>query len=157
MTEPKPEPNLPNPKLPDLKLPDLNLELQELIAGMEQRRSRIEEGGGPERLRKQRDGGKLTARERVNALLDPGSFLEYGTFTEHGNFPAMRGGIASRDGNAHAGPEGGIVGAGGAIYVNTRDPSLSGGEGFVEGGYGNFNTLEALGAFSFPINDTLAP
>ena len=62
MTETKPEPNLPNPDLTNLKLPDLNLELQELIAGMEQRRSKVEEGGGPERLQKQRDGGKLTAR-----------------------------------------------------------------------------------------------
>ncbi|GAA5436877.1 acyl-CoA carboxylase subunit beta [Deinococcus aquaticus] len=67
------------------------VELQELIAAMEQRRTRVEQGGGPERLKKQRDGGKLTARERIDVLLDPGSFLEMGTFVEHRGGRLMQG------------------------------------------------------------------
>ncbi|WP_102125685.1 acyl-CoA carboxylase subunit beta [Deinococcus planocerae] len=67
------------------------LELQELIAAMEQRRARVESGGGPERQKKQREGGKLTARERIERLLDPGSFLELSTFVEHGHNRLMAG------------------------------------------------------------------
>jgi acetyl-CoA carboxylase carboxyltransferase component len=66
-------------------------ELQELIAAMEQRRTKVEAGGGPERQKKQRDGGKLTARERIERLLDPGSFLELSTFVEHGHNRLMAG------------------------------------------------------------------
>ena len=39
-------------------------------------RSKAMLGGGEERLEKQRQGGKLTARERVEALVDPDSFEE---------------------------------------------------------------------------------
>lgn len=67
------------------------MELQELIAEMEQRRGKVEAGGGKERQQKQRDGGKLTARERIDALLDPGSFLEMGTFVEHRGGRLMQG------------------------------------------------------------------
>src|SRR6266545_3662764 len=37
-----------------------------------------EELGGPERVRRQHDGGRLTIRERVEKLVDPGSFHELG-------------------------------------------------------------------------------
>src|SRR5260370_36872073 len=40
-------------------------------------------GGGEDLLEKQHQGGKLTARERVDALVDPGSFEETGMFAEH--------------------------------------------------------------------------
>jgi propionyl-CoA carboxylase beta chain len=41
------------------------------------------EGGGPERIEKQHKAGKLTARERVELLCDPGSFVELGKFVTH--------------------------------------------------------------------------
>src|SRR5512138_3439539 len=37
-------------------------------------------GGGPARLKAQRDKGKLTARERIEILLDEGSFREIDAF-----------------------------------------------------------------------------
>jgi len=40
-------------------------------------------GGGEERIKKQHDKGKLTARERVEALLDPHSFTELDRFAAH--------------------------------------------------------------------------
>jgi propionyl-CoA carboxylase beta chain len=40
-------------------------------------------GGGVERIKKQHEGGKLTARERIDLLLDPGSFVELGRFVTH--------------------------------------------------------------------------
>ena len=40
-------------------------------------------GGGEERLKKQRDMGKMTARERIDYILDPGSFVELNMLAEH--------------------------------------------------------------------------
>lgn len=40
-------------------------------------------GGGQARIDKQHAKGKLTARERIAALLDPGSFLEAGALVQH--------------------------------------------------------------------------
>ena len=40
-------------------------------------------GGGPERREKQHQQGKLTARERIELLLDPGSFIEMDRFVTH--------------------------------------------------------------------------
>jgi propionyl-CoA carboxylase beta chain len=44
---------------------------------------RAEEGGGPERLKRQHAEGKLTARERVELLLDEGTFEELDKLVEH--------------------------------------------------------------------------
>jgi propionyl-CoA carboxylase beta chain len=40
-------------------------------------------GGGEERIRKQHEAGKLTARERIDLFLDPGSFIEMDRFVTH--------------------------------------------------------------------------
>src|SRR3989454_2652384 len=44
---------------------------------------RAELGGGEERLRRQRESGKLTARERIDLLFDPGTFEEVDKFITH--------------------------------------------------------------------------
>jgi propionyl-CoA carboxylase beta chain len=44
---------------------------------------RAELGGGEERLRRQHDSGKLTARERIELLFDPGSFEEVDKLVTH--------------------------------------------------------------------------
>src|SRR5258706_4479193 len=44
---------------------------------------RAELGGGEERLRRQRESGKLTARERIELLFDPGTFEEIDKFVTH--------------------------------------------------------------------------
>src|SRR6266851_2037344 len=41
------------------------------------------EGGGQERIQKQHEGGKLTARERIDSLLDPQTFCELDKFVTH--------------------------------------------------------------------------
>ncbi len=53
--------------------------LQEL----EKRKKQAEQGGGAERLAKQHAAGKLTARERIQLLLDPGTFSELDPFVTH--------------------------------------------------------------------------
>jgi len=55
----------------------------ELLKELEKRESLAEAGGGAERVAKQHAGGKLTARERVELLLDPGSFVELDKFVTH--------------------------------------------------------------------------
>lgn len=53
------------------------------LAELEQRRERVRLGGGAERIEAQHKKGKLTARERIDLLLDRGSFVEIGAFVEH--------------------------------------------------------------------------
>ena len=47
------------------------------------RKSTKSKGGGDKAISKQKAGGKMTARERIAALLDEGSFHEYDLFVEH--------------------------------------------------------------------------
>src|ERR1700733_9274694 len=57
--------------------------MQERIADLRLRRAKIELGGGRERIEKQHAAGKLTARERIAALVDKSSFEEVGAFALH--------------------------------------------------------------------------
>jgi acetyl-CoA carboxylase carboxyltransferase component len=52
------------------------------INDLRQRRERILQGGGEERIAKQHQAGKRTARERLELLLDEGSFVEMDAFVE---------------------------------------------------------------------------
>lgn len=54
-----------------------------LVDNLRAARERIAAGGGPERTEKQHAQGKSTARERVDALVDNGSFEEFGMFAQH--------------------------------------------------------------------------
>jgi methylmalonyl-CoA decarboxylase alpha subunit len=53
------------------------------IEDLQARRQEIESGGGEKRIEKQHKSGKLTARERIALLMDPGSFVELDAFVEH--------------------------------------------------------------------------
>lgn len=55
----------------------------DIIQQLEGRRGEARLGGGQRRIDAQHAKGKLTARERIDALLDPGSFEEYDTFKTH--------------------------------------------------------------------------
>lgn len=50
---------------------------------LEQRNQKAFEGGGVERVKKHKQGTRLTARERLQTLLDPGSFVELDRFVTH--------------------------------------------------------------------------
>lgn len=47
-----------------------------------ERRKQLELGGGQDKQEERRKAGKMTARERINALLDEGSFVELDSFVE---------------------------------------------------------------------------
>lgn len=53
------------------------------LTELQYRRNVIEQGGGEAKIKKQHDGGKLTARERINKLFDAGSFVEIDAFVTH--------------------------------------------------------------------------
>jgi propionyl-CoA carboxylase beta chain len=57
--------------------------LKENVERIQQLTRQAELGGGEERLKRQRDGGRMTARERVLFLLDRDSFVELDKFKTH--------------------------------------------------------------------------
>ena len=60
--------------------------MREKIKFLEDKLSKAEEAGGEARVEKQHKQGKLTARERINLLLDNSSFVELDKFVEHQNY-----------------------------------------------------------------------
>ena len=53
------------------------------LADLQDRKEKIKEGGGQKRVDKQHQSGKMTARERINLLMDEGSFVEMDAFVQH--------------------------------------------------------------------------
>ena len=51
-----------------------------LLAQLEERRRKVREMGGKDSVARQKKRGKLTARERIEQLLDEGTFCEIGMF-----------------------------------------------------------------------------
>ena len=98
--------------------------MREKIADLRKRSSEEMLGGGSVRLEKQHQGGKLTARERVEALVDAGSFEEMGLFAEH---RSTLFGMAGK----HLASDGVVTGAasvgGRLIHLASQDFTVSGG------------------------------
>ena len=57
--------------------------MHEIIRELEEKRAAARLGGGQKRIDAQHAKGKLTARERLELLLDPASFEEWDMFVEH--------------------------------------------------------------------------
>ncbi|MCZ6555954.1 MAG: acyl-CoA carboxylase subunit beta [Candidatus Dadabacteria bacterium] len=57
--------------------------MKEKIAILEQKEKDAESGGGEARIKKQHDSGKLTARERIELLVDKNTFVELDKFVVH--------------------------------------------------------------------------
>jgi propionyl-CoA carboxylase beta chain len=67
---------MPTPSKPGVASPPHTQRLDDINA-------RALLGGGADRIKKQHEGGKLTARERIDLLVDPGSFIEIGRLVVH--------------------------------------------------------------------------
>jgi methylmalonyl-CoA decarboxylase subunit alpha len=75
--------------------PDLRGHVEEL----NRKRDQFREMGGPDRIQRQRHEGKLTARERLDLLFDPGTFSELSLLAHHqSSSPAMQGKFTPADG-----------------------------------------------------------
>src|SRR3954471_12598344 len=73
--------------------------LKPLVDDLHERRSKIQLGGGEEKIDGQHAKGKLTARERIDLLVDPGTFVELGVQAgPHSSQKAMEGKEAPADG-----------------------------------------------------------
>ncbi len=57
--------------------------MQDILRQLEEKRARARAGGGEKRVETQHGKGKLTARERIEILVDEGSFEEWDMFVEH--------------------------------------------------------------------------
>src|SRR5262249_28061138 len=57
--------------------------MKDILEKLEERRGRARAGGGEARIDAQHKRGKLTARERLELLMDKGSFEEFDMFVEH--------------------------------------------------------------------------
>ena len=57
--------------------------MEDIIKKLEEKRKKAQQGGGQDRIDTQHKKGKLTARERIDLLLDKGSFEEWDMFVEH--------------------------------------------------------------------------
>jgi propionyl-CoA carboxylase beta chain len=57
--------------------------MKDIVEALEKKRAEARLGGGQKRIESQHAKGKLTARERIDLLLDEGSFEEWDMFVEH--------------------------------------------------------------------------
>ncbi|MEE8188434.1 MAG: carboxyl transferase domain-containing protein, partial [Kiloniellales bacterium] len=57
--------------------------MHDILRQLEEKRAAARAGGGVKRVETQHAKGKLTARERIEILLDEGSFEEWDMFVEH--------------------------------------------------------------------------
>jgi len=62
---------------------DINEEIEDINKELLHRRQAVRQGGGPKAIERQHAKGKLTARERIDRLLDPGSFQEVDPYVTH--------------------------------------------------------------------------
>ncbi|MGB8262033.1 MAG: carboxyl transferase domain-containing protein [Terracidiphilus sp.] len=98
--------------------------MQDRVAELEARRAGLELGGGKERLARQRQGGKMTARERVARLVDKGSFEEIGLFARH---RATYFGMADKDLPADGVVTGCATVDGRLVHLASQDFTVAGG------------------------------
>jgi len=98
--------------------------IEERIQELRNKKDQLRQGGGAERIEKQHQGGKLTARERIDRVVDPESFQEIGLFAKH---RATEFGMAGKELPA----DGVVTGAGYVdgrlIHLASQDFTVSGG------------------------------
>ncbi|MCX7026651.1 MAG: methylmalonyl-CoA carboxyltransferase [Spirochaetes bacterium] len=98
--------------------------MDEKLSELEERRAKVLAGGGSKRVAAQHSKGKKTARERIEALVDPGSFVELDAFVEHRCTDLGMDGV-------EAPGEGVVIGygkvSGRTIYIFAQDFTVLGG------------------------------
>jgi methylmalonyl-CoA carboxyltransferase 12S subunit len=99
-------------------------EMQKKVAELKTRRAKVMLGGGANKIEKQHKAGKMTARERIDALVDPNSFEESGLFAEH---RAVMFGMEDKDMPADGVVTGAASVAGRLIHLASQDFTVAGG------------------------------
>ena len=105
--------------------------LQQRLAELDAVRQKVVLGGGQAKIDKHHQQGKLTARERIDLLLDPDSFLEINMLAAHAvDMPGD--GLVCGSGAIH----------GRQVFVYSQDRTVRGGSVGVEHGYKMYKTIE---------------
>jgi len=107
---------------PTVKVTSANME--ERTSELRDKRARVKEGGGKQRIQKQHELGKLTARERIDKLVDRESFQEIGLFAKH---RATYFGMADKDLPADGVVTGCATIDGRLIHLASQDFTVAGG------------------------------
>ncbi|MFN0094970.1 MAG: acyl-CoA carboxylase subunit beta [Dehalococcoidia bacterium] len=116
----------------------------ESLAELSRRRALAHGLGGPDRIRRQHERGLLTARERVELLLDPGSQFEFGSLV-HSDEP----GAADRTYG-----DGRLVGFG---RIEGRRVAYSAGDSTIKGGSGGSGSRRRDAAFNRIVKASAIP
>ena len=98
--------------------------MNEKIEELRRKREKTMLGGGTDKLEKQRSQGKMTARERITAMVDPDSFEETGLFARH---RATLFGMADKEFPADGVVTGAASIGGRLVHIASQDFSVSGG------------------------------
>jgi methylmalonyl-CoA carboxyltransferase large subunit len=98
--------------------------MQKKVEELKQRRAHVMLGGGADKLEKQRKAGKMTARERIEALVDKDSFRENGMFAEH---RAVMFGMEGKEMPADGVVTGAASVAGRLVHLASQDFTVGGG------------------------------
>src|SRR5436309_15138137 len=69
--------------------------MADLVSQIHNEVEKICEGGGQKAIENQHSKGRLTARERIKLLVDPGSFFELATYAAHGMYEEWGGAPAA--------------------------------------------------------------
>src|SRR3954464_14511502 len=69
--------------------------LADLVSQVRNEEEKIREGGGHKAIESQHSKGRLTARERINLLVDPGAFFELSAYAAHGMYEEWGGAPAA--------------------------------------------------------------
>src|SRR6202166_4551014 len=109
---------------PALQLVSEKPTMEGKIAELRVKRSAVAGGGGKKRIDKHRASGKLTARERVNQLVDRDSFQEIGAFAKH---RSTYFGMADKDLPADGVVTGGATVDGRLVHLASQDFTVAGG------------------------------
>jgi acetyl-CoA carboxylase carboxyltransferase component len=114
--------------------------LEKRLKELEEARKKVRMGGGEARVAKHRAQGKLTARERLDVLLDPGSLVEFNMLVGHAlDLPGE--GIVCGSGSV----------SGRQVFVYSQDRTVRGGSIGVEHGYRMYRTIERALEMRIPL------
>lgn len=105
--------------------------LEKRLKELDEVRRKVRLGGGQDKIDKHHAEGKLTARERIDCLLDSGSFMEHNMLAAHAvNMPGdgLICGCGTIDGRK--------------VFVYSQDRTVRGGSVGVEHGYKMYRTIE---------------
>ncbi|HEY0867268.1 MAG TPA: acyl-CoA carboxylase subunit beta [Fimbriimonas sp.] len=94
------------------------------ISALKEKREQLKLGGGQDRIEKQHKAGRLTARERIEILLDPQSFQEQGLWAQH---RATLFGMAGKEAPADGVVTGSGYVGGRAVHLASQDFTVFGG------------------------------